>query len=146
MFHLPHPTLFKELKERSTCEPCHALFLSNKVDLDNNHYLNLLSRGGLTVPTSNLADLTCSCFAILDFISPILQKNGVINVQRVSLRILDEFSPKRKIICPLHDKWGRQLCFKIITNIFFNNKQKELIDFERKDNLKGFKQRQLTKQ
>ena len=136
----------KEIKDRSKCNACLTLLCSNEVDIENNHYLNLLSRGGLTVPSSRLAELTCSSFAILDFISPILRTNDVTNVERVSLQILDQFAPKQTIICPIHDKWGRRFTFKIIINVFYNNKQKETADSVRKDSLKGFKKRQLTKQ
>ena len=136
----------KKLKKRSLCESCLQLLRSNKIDLDNNHYLNILSRGGLTVPSSQLAELTCSCFAILDFIAPTLRRYNVVNVKRVASMILAEFAPKRKIICSTHENWGRQFCFKVIINIFFNNKQKESLDTVRKDSLKAFKKRQLTKE
>ena len=30
-------------------------------------YFNLLSRGGLTVPSSQMAEFVCACFDILDY-------------------------------------------------------------------------------
>ena len=41
---------------------------SQEVDLENDSYLKLLSRGGLLVPSRQLADFACGCFAILDLL------------------------------------------------------------------------------
>lgn len=39
----------------------------NKINLLHSEYFKILSDGGLTVPSSSLADFTCVCFAVLDF-------------------------------------------------------------------------------
>ena len=54
----------KKLAKRSKCSACKSLLKSSDIDIDHNHYLNLLSRGGLTVPSSELAEFCTSCFAI----------------------------------------------------------------------------------
>lgn len=36
-----------------------------------------ISRGGLTVPSSSLADFTCDCFAILDFVEIEFKKTNI---------------------------------------------------------------------
>ena len=56
----------KQLANRSNCIICKEMFIANGNSIVNDKYLNLLSRGGLTVPSPNLADFVCSCFAVLD--------------------------------------------------------------------------------
>ena len=46
-----------------------------------NHYLNLLSRGVLIVPSAKLAEYTSHCFAIMNYSYNIVQAHGVRDVQ-----------------------------------------------------------------
>ena len=71
----------KKLAKRSKCDACKSLLIANQMDLDENHYLKLLSRGGLTVPSSKLAEFTSNCFAILDYTEDIVQIQGVSDVR-----------------------------------------------------------------
>ena len=57
-------------------------------NIKNNSYLTLLSRGGLTVPSSMLADFTCSCFAVLDYTSKFIEKESVVPAWTVAEYIL----------------------------------------------------------
>ena len=50
------------------------------MDLAENHYLNLLSRGGLIVSSAKLAEYTSHCFAIMDYSYNIVQAHGVRDV------------------------------------------------------------------
>ena len=63
----------------------------------NDKYLNLLSRGGLTVPSANLADFAGSCFAVFDFVGEHMQKHQIIIVREVSI-INVFFNKKEKIV------------------------------------------------
>ena len=56
----------KKLAKRSNCDSCKSLLIASSMDLAENHYLNLLSRGGLIVPSAKLAEYTSHCFAIMD--------------------------------------------------------------------------------
>ena len=56
----------KQLANRSNCIICKEMFIANGNSIVNDKFLNLLSRGGLTVPSPNLADFVCSCYAVLD--------------------------------------------------------------------------------
>ena len=105
------------------------------MDLDENHYLRLLSRGGLTVPSSKLAEFTGNCFAILDYTEDIVRMQGVTS-------ILGKFAPKLDICCNTHANWGLKFASKIAINTFFNNKQTVAADLARKDAVVGFKKRQ----
>ena len=46
----------KKLAKRSNCDSCKSLLIANSMDLVENHYLNLLSHGGLIVPSAKLAE------------------------------------------------------------------------------------------
>ena len=43
----------KKLAKRSNCDSCKSLLIASSMDLAENHYLNLLSRGGLIVHLQN---------------------------------------------------------------------------------------------
>ena len=57
----------KKLAKRSNCDSCKSLLIASSMDLAENHYLNLLSRGGLIVQSAKLAEYTSHCFAIMDY-------------------------------------------------------------------------------
>ena len=59
----------KKLKKRLICTLCHLTDESTDVS-----YFNNLSRGGLTVPSTSLADLLNKGFALLDFYNKFIQK------------------------------------------------------------------------
>ena len=106
--------------------------------------MNLLSRGGLTIPSSYLADFSCNSFAILDYVEHFVQNQHVINVREAFELILKKYATKFDFTCPEHHKWGRKFASKIIVNVFCNNKQKIASDSVREDAVIGFKKRQRT--
>jgi hypothetical protein len=134
----------KKLIKRSLSVHCKRALASQEVDLDNDSYLKLLSRGGLFVPSRQLADFVCSGFAILDF----LEKEIVsfdIPVVKVTTHILKRYGSSPHFSCSIHQDWGFKFASKIIVNIFFNNKQKLSKDLVRKETVTGFKKRQRSK-
>ena len=64
----------KRLVKRSNCEICKTTLICPKDTEFQNNYFNLLSRGGLTVPSPSLAEFVTSSFAILDFVDGKLAK------------------------------------------------------------------------
>ena len=60
-------------------------------DLQNDQYLTLLSRVGLSVPPKELAEFLCSCFAILDFVEGDILPIG--QVTRSFMYVLKYYSP-----------------------------------------------------
>ena len=66
----------KKLAKRSKCHLCKGLLTANEMDLKENHYLKLLSRGSLTVPSMKLAEYASRCFAILDYTEDIVRIEG----------------------------------------------------------------------
>ena len=82
----------KKLIKRSSCDLCKQTLASQEVDLENDSYLKLLSRGGLFVPSRQLADFVCGCFAILDFLEKERVLLGML-VAKVATYILKIYGP-----------------------------------------------------
>ena len=135
----------KKLVKRSNCDSCKSLLIASSMDLAENHYLNLLSRGGLIIPSAKLAEYTSHCFAIMDYSYNIVQAHGVRDVRAAYTQIFDRFSPQIDICCSKHNNWGLKFAAKIVINTFFNNKQTVSSDSARKDTVVAFKKRQRTK-
>ena len=83
-----------KLAKRSNCDSCKSLLIASSMDLAENHYLNLLSRGGLIVSSAKLAEYTSHCFAIMDYSYNIVQAHGVRDVRAAYTQIFDRFSPR----------------------------------------------------
>ena len=132
----------KKLAKRSNCDSCKSLLIASSMDLAENHYLNLLSRGGLIVPSAKLGEYTSHCFAIMDYSYNIVQAHGVRDVRAAYTQIFDRFSPHINICCSKHNNWGLKFAAKIVINTFFNNKQTVSSDSARKDTVVAFKKRQ----
>ena len=135
----------KKLAKRSNCDSCKSLLIPSSMDLAENHYFNLLSRGGLIVPSAKLAEYTSHCFAILDYSYNIVQAHGVRDMRAAYTQIFDRFSPQIDICCSKHNNWGLKFAAKIVINTFFNKKQTVLSDSARKDTVVAFKKRHRTK-
>ena len=135
----------KKLAKRSNCDSCKSLLAASSMHLAENHHLNLLSRGGLIVPSVKLAEYTSHCFAIMDYSYNIVQAHGVRDVRAAYTQIFDRFSPQIDICCSKRNNWGLKVAAKIVINTFFNNKQTVSSDAARKDTVVAFKKRQRTK-
>ena len=135
----------KKLAKMSNCDSCKLLLIASSMDLAENHYLNLLSRGGLIVPSTKLAEYTSHYFAIMDYSYNIVQTHGDRDVQAAYTQIFDRFSPQIDICCSKHNNWGLKFAAKIVINTFFNNKQTVSSDSARKNTVVAFKKRQRTK-
>ena len=135
----------KKLAKRSNCDSGKSLLIASSMDLAENHYLNLLSRSGLLVPSAKLAEYTSHRFAIMDYSYNIVQAHGVRDVRAAYTQIFDRFSPQIDICCSKHNNWGLKFAAKIFINTFFNNKQTVSSDSVMKDTVVAFKKRQRTK-
>ena len=117
----------KRLIKRSSCDLCKQTLASQEVDLENDSYLKLLSRSGLFVPSRQLADFVCGCFAILLVLNSF---NGEIvllgmPVAKVATYILKRYGSFPHFSCNMHHDWSSKFASKIVVNIFFNNKEKK---------------------
>ena len=134
----------KKLIKRSKCSNCKSMLATDASNVNICQYLQILSRGGLTVPSLSLKDFTCGCFAILDNLSNLITKQGAY-VKDVSSFVLSKYFPTVCFTCDLHKEWGFKFASKIIINVFFNNKQKIINATVRKDAVISFKSRQREK-
>ena len=136
----------KKLIKRFKCHQCSLCMIdANTNGLPSNHYLNLLSRGGLMVPSNALAEFVEGAFAILDYTDEFIQKEKCLTTRDAAERILKLFAPKSIFTCCDHIELGRKFGARIIVNIFYNNKQKLASDEVRKDAVISFKKRQRCK-
>ena len=107
----------KKLIKRSKCSNCKSMLATDASNINICQYLQILSRGGLTVPSLSLKDFTCGCFATLDNLSYLITKQGA-NVKDVSSFVLSKYFPTC-FTCDLHKEWGFKFASKIIINVFF---------------------------
>ena len=120
----------KKLLKKSTCELCWKILSDDQVSVGI-EYTNLLSRGGLRLPTNSFATYVCRSFAKLDLAKErlLLQPNRVRKAAEVALR---RDSGIQKFMCEEHFHWGMAAVNKTVTNIYFNNKQAITNDSVRK--------------
>ena len=133
----------KKLLKRSKCKDCEKKLTVHDQDLQNDQYLTLLSRGGLFVPSKELAEFVYSCFLILDFVEGDILSIG--QVTRSAMYVLKYYGPKCEFCCQYHLDLGVKFASKIVVNVYLNNKQKQAKDCVRKDSVESFKTRQQRK-
>ena len=114
----------KKLLKRSKCNNCKENMVGDEND-DVPEYFQLLSRGGLTVPSVPMAEYVCGAFAILDYADKLIEKdNSGTTTRSAADIILKLYAPKSIFTCSNHIEWGHTFASQIIINIFYNNKQK----------------------
>ena len=116
----------------------------NDAEEKRGYYFDILSRGGLTVPSSALTDDVVHAFAILDTADNLLQSYSTLPVSLAAEEIL-EYNCNIPFACEDHSERAIKLCRRILVNVFFNNKQKIVNDSIQKDALTSFKKRQRCK-
>ena len=134
----------RKLIKRWSCIICKSCVVSEKGIHFENKYFNNLSLGGLTIPSSSLAEFVSNGFAILDSADVKITAFDSVSTQLL-LNVLRKYSQRVRFTCKVHVKWGMKFSSKIITNIFYNNKQKIATDTLRMDVVSGFKSRQRFK-
>ena len=87
----------KKLQTRSKCTSCSKMLIADKDGIENDKYLNILSRGRMTVPSTDLADFVDDCFAILDYISPLLVEHNITNVRTCAHGFFIGMDRKRRL-------------------------------------------------
>ena len=110
----------KKLIKRSLYDLCKQTLASQEVDLENDFYLKLLSRGGLFVPSRQLADFVCGFFIILYF----LKKEIILlrmPVTKGTTHILKRYGSFPHFSYNIHHDWNFKFASKIVVNIFFHN-------------------------
>ena len=93
-------------------------------EVEKNSYFELLSRGGLKVRSAVLKDYVAFGFATLDLTDALLQQYGCDNICTGAQTVLNTYCTNVLFTCADHIVWGQKCANKIMTNIFYNNKQK----------------------
>ena len=129
----------KEVNEKLSCEKCKEHLISEDGTGVNKKYLDLLSRGGLTVPDATFADYVSHLFAALDVIELPLMKHAKQTIRMSALDILSRYFQDYTISCADHEKKVRRKVMRCAVNTYFSNKQKRDADIPRENNLEVFK-------
>ena len=133
----------KKLLKQSKYKDCENKLTVHDQDLQNDQYLTLVSRGGLTVLPRELTEFMYSCFAIFDFVECDILSIG--QVTRSAMYILKYYDPKCTFCCQYHLDWGVKFASRIVVNVYFSNKQKQVKDCVHKELVESFKTRQQSK-
>ena len=124
------------------CDLSQEVLTRSTGNLSSDDYLNKLWQGCLTTSSTDLVHYVPRSFAILDCIYywiPNCLRENLVNVLNCENTYPDAF------LCNNHkDVWSR--VHIIITNIYFNNKQKNLVDLVQTNSVKDFKQKQRKRQ
>ena len=135
----------KKLIKKNGCENCKDLLINTgSFEGRRERYFELLSRGGLTVPSRSLTEHVINTYAILDVADNLIQSYPTIPARTAAEEIL-QYNCNSPFACDQHNEWATKMCRSILVNIFFNNKQKRTNDSIRKNAVVGFKKRQRSK-
>ena len=109
-------------------------------------YLQIPSRGGLTIPSISLVNYVCTAFTILDYSCDVITQFDLPSHTATDC-ILCHFSPDNyeQFTCSIHESIGRCFCNRAVVNVFFNKKRKLSTDTVAADGAKAFKKRQREK-
>ena len=136
----------KQLHTKTHCDVCASRFSGCAADVATGSYFDILTRGGLTIPSLELSQYVSQCFAVLNYTDKrVLQQCPNLPSRAAGQFILHYHCENVLFTCDYHTAWGGQIAQKIIVNIYFNNKQKITNNFIRKNAVVAFKQRQRTK-
>ena len=128
-----------KLMKHFQCEMCSLVMEGNDSDkATDKEYFDLFSRAGLTVPSRQMAEFVCACFAILEYADHFIVKNHESTAKVSAEQVLGIYSPKYSFTCEKHIE--KRLIFEreIVVNIFSNNKQEISSDEVRKNIVECF--------
>ena len=98
-------------------------------------YVQILSRGGLTIPSANLVNYVCAAVAILEFVDDLIAKSGLpvrksgLPVRKAAEHALIHcFKSFETFACTTHEPIARKIANSTAVNIYFNNKRKICTD------------------
>ena len=77
---------------------------------DKKCFLEIYSRGGLTIPSANLWEFVCETFSTLDYFDKIILKFPGITEKNAALIVLDLFLLSAKFVCESEncEKWAKK--------------------------------------
>ena len=125
----------KKILKHWKCYTCFLLLKGNIVDIGT-EYIDLLSRGGLTIPPKPLSNHVCKCFAMLDVAKDQLCLHVPKKVRNAAESVLRLHGDNEKFMCDKHNDWGLSLVNLTIVKFSFNNEQVIGSDSIKKDEIK----------
>ena len=108
------------------------------------HYINLLSRGGLKVPSAGLGNYVAHGFAILHAATDLI-RNSDLPSRVAGEELLKRTLHAEGFVCAKHEKTACTRTNRIITNVFLNNQRKRTTDSVVKDKVVAFKKSKRSK-
>ena len=124
---------------------CKNYCINNSETASTTHmYTDLLSRGGLTLPSECLVTYVCDCFAFIDHAINVITSSKM-KERAAAEHLLNVVMFHEPFLCSVHWSKGQRMTHRIIANIYFNNKRKIMTDSVHKDNVVSFKKRQKEK-
>ena len=108
-------------------------------------YVQILSRGGLKIPSTNLVNYVCTAFAILGFADELITKSGLPVRKVVEHVLIHCFQSFETFAYSTHEAIARKITNSTAVNIYFNNKRKICTDSVATDGVKTFKKKQRKK-
>ena len=132
----------KKLKERfGDC--CNGLLTDNSgAENPDFSFVQILSRGGLKIPSTNLVNYVCTVFAILEFMDDLITKSSLPVHKAAGHVLIHCFQSFETFACTTHEAIARKITNSTAVNIYFNNKRKICTDSVAADGVKTFKKRQ----
>ena len=131
----------KQLHTKMYCNVCASCFSGCTADVATGLYFDILTRGGLTIPSLELLQYVSQCFVVLNYTDKHVPQQCP-NLPSCAARqfILHHHCASVLFTCDYHTAWGGQIAQKIIVNTYFNNKQKITNNSITKDAVVAFKQ------
>ena len=136
--------IVKKLVKRFNCNDCQIRLKSEENSIEMG-YINLLNRGGLSIPSHDVCACCVKSFAILDVMHDVLMKHVPNTIRTSAEYLLNVYSPPIEFCCPAHISSGRKWMCRTVSNIYFNNEQNIANAEIRKDDIRKFKARQTEK-
>ena len=86
-------------------------------------YIQILSRGGLKIPSTNLVNYLCTAFAILEFLDDLITKSGL-PVRKAAEHVLIQcVQSLETFVCTTHEAIARKITNSTAVSIYLKNKR-----------------------
>ena len=135
----------KKLKERfGDC--CNGLLTGDSgAEKPDFSYVQILSRGSLKIPSTNLVNYVCKTFAILESVDDLITKSGLPVRKAAEHVLINCFQSFETFACTTHEAIARKITNPTAVNIYFNNNRKNCTDSVAADGVKTFNKIQREK-
>ena len=135
----------KKLNERFD-DYCNGLLTSDSgANNPDFSYVQILSSGNFTIPSTNLVNYVCAAFAILELLDDLITKSGLPVRKAAQCVLIHCFQSFKTFACTTHEAIARKITNSTAVNIYFTNKRKISSDSVAADGVKTFKKRQREK-